>query len=73
MRAVDTNILVRLVAQDDSRQAASADRFIEKGAWVPILALAEAIWVLGTVYKRSAADLAVAVQLLLDHKTLVKL
>jgi predicted nucleic acid-binding protein len=34
MRAVDTNVLVRLIARDDSRQAASAEAFIQPGAWV---------------------------------------
>jgi predicted nucleic-acid-binding protein len=71
MRAVDTNILVRLIVQDDRRQAASADVFIEKGAWVPILVLAEAIWVLATVYGRDDAALATAVELLLNHRTLI--
>ena len=41
MRAVDTNVLVRLVTRDDARQAASADAFIRKGAWVSLLALTE--------------------------------
>jgi predicted nucleic-acid-binding protein len=71
MRAVDTNVLVRLVTRDDPRQTASADAFVEKGAWVPILALAEAIWVLGTVYERNAADLALAIEMLLNHRGLV--
>ena len=46
MRAVDTNVLVRLIARDDAKQAAAADKFVEKGAWVSILALAETLWVL---------------------------
>lgn len=71
MRAVDTNVLVRLITRDDSRQAASADAFIEKGAWVPVLALVEAMWVLAAVYDRSAADLTAAIEMLLDHKDLV--
>ena len=70
MRAVDINVLVRLVTRDDARQAASADVFIEKGAWVSILALAEATWVLAAVYERSAADLVIAVEMLLNHKDL---
>jgi predicted nucleic-acid-binding protein len=70
MRAVDTNVLVRLITRDDSRQAASADAFIEKGAWVPVLALAEAMWVLATVYQRNAAALAIAIEMLLNHKDL---
>ena len=70
MRAVDTNVLVRIVARDDLRQAASADGFIEKGAWVSSLALAEAMWVLGSAYGTGATDLATAVEMLLNHKDL---
>jgi predicted nucleic-acid-binding protein len=70
MRAVDTNVLVRLITRDDLRQAASADLFVEKGAWVSTLALAEATWVLATVYERSAADLVIAVEMLLNHNDL---
>ncbi len=71
MRAVDTNVLVRLVTRDDARQAAAADAFVEKGAWVSILALAEATWVLAAVYERGAADLVIAVEMLLNHKDLI--
>lgn len=71
MRAVDTNVLVRLITRDDARQAASADAFVEKGAWVPLLALAETTWVLVTVYELSAKDLATAVEMLLNHERLV--
>ncbi len=70
MRAVDTNVLVRLITQDDARQAASVDRFVENGAWVSVLALAEATWVLATVYSRNAAQIATAVDMLLNHKDL---
>ena len=70
MRAVDNNVLVSLITRDDPRQAALADTFIEKGAWVSILALAETMWVLGTVYERSAAEIALAVEMLLNHKSL---
>jgi len=70
MRAVDTNVLVRLVTRDDARQAAAADLFVAKGAWVSILALAEAAWVLATVYQQSAASLATAVEMLLHHRDL---
>jgi len=70
MRAIDTNVLVRLVTRDDPRQAALADAFVEHGAWVPLLALAEAIWVLDTVYAFDSTQLATAVEMLLDHKQL---
>ena len=70
MRAVDTNVLVRLITRDDLRQLAEANSFVERGAWVSILALAEASWVLDTVYQLTAADLAMAIDMLLDHKNL---
>ena len=70
MRAVDTNVLVRLMTRDDARQAAAADVFVENGAWVSILALAETIWVLEAVYERTAASLVTAIEMLLDHKNL---
>lgn len=71
MRAIDTNVLVRLIARDDVRQAVAADRWVEKGAWVSILALAETTWVLSAVYHRSAREIATAVEILLYHKDLV--
>jgi predicted nucleic-acid-binding protein len=70
MRAVDANVLVRLVTRDDARQAATADAFVGKGAWVSILALAEATWVLTTVYELPAAGLVTAVEMLLNHRDL---
>jgi len=71
MRAVDTNVLVRLIARDDSRQAAAAESFIDKGAWVSVLVLAEATWVLATVYELSSKELATAIEMLLNHRDLV--
>jgi predicted nucleic-acid-binding protein len=71
VRAVDTDVLVRLITRDDPRQLAEANSFVEQGAWVSILALAEATWVLDTVYQLTAANLAMAIDMLLDHKNLV--
>jgi predicted nucleic-acid-binding protein len=70
MRAIDRNVLVRLVTRDDPSQAAAADRFIAQGAWVSLLALAEATWVLSTVYERTPAEQILNVEMLLDHKEL---
>jgi len=71
MRAVDTNVLVRLIARDDPRQTASAEAFVQTGSWVSVLALAETIWVLETSYAFGAADLAAAIEMLLNHGSLV--
>src|SRR5918999_1098535 len=70
MRAVDTNVLVRLIARDDPSQVARAERFVEKGAWVSHLALAEIACVLEAVYERTAEEIAVAIELLLNHTQL---
>lgn len=70
MRAVDTNVLVRLLVRDDPAQAQAAEAFITPGAWVSHLVLAETLWVLDAVYTRTPAQLAKAVELLLDHQTL---
>ena len=71
MQSADTNVLVRMITGDNSSQTEAADRFIEGGAWVSILAVAETAWVLRTWYKRSAADIASAIQMLINHKDLI--
>jgi len=71
MRAVDTNVLVRLLARDEARQASAADDAIAKGAWVSHLVLAEALWVLDAAYERTPKQLVAALDLLLAHETLV--
>jgi len=70
MRAVDTNVLVRLVTRDDAKQAAAAEAFVEEGAWVSHLALAEAAWVLAAVYGRQTREIAKAIEMLLNHRQL---
>ena len=70
MRAVDTNLLVRLIVRDDAAQAAAAEAFVAPGAWVPQIALVEAIWVLGSIYGMKPQQIAVAVEMLLNHKDL---
>src|ERR1035438_23131 len=71
MRAIDTNVLVRLITRDDARQAAAAESFVEPGAWVSVVVLVEAAWVLSTVYELSARDLSKAIGMLLHHRDLV--
>lgn len=71
MRAVDTNVLVRLITRDDAKQVAAADAFVARGAWVSMLALAEAMWVLSSVYELGPKEQAKAIEMLLDHQDLV--
>lgn len=70
MRAVDTNILVRLVTRDDSKQVAAAETFVAKGAWVSLLVLAETAWVLDSVYGLPPGEIATFVEMLLGHEQL---
>ena len=70
MRAVDTNVLVRLITRDDDRQVSAAEAFVASGAWVTHLALAETTWVLSSVYDRPADAIATAIEMLLNHQSL---
>ena len=70
MRAVDTNVLVRLVTRDDRKRTAAAELFVSKGAWVSTLVLMEATWVLTAVYDLTHAEIATAIDMLLHHRDL---
>jgi predicted nucleic-acid-binding protein len=70
MRAVDTNVLVRLVVRDDADQVRAAEEFIASGARVSHLVLAETTWVLDAVYDRSVEQIATAIDMLLNHEHL---
>ena len=70
MRAVDTNLLVRLLVRDDARQLAAAEKFATGGAWVSLVVLVETMWVLESVYDRTRSQLAVALEMLLAHTSL---
>ena len=67
MRAIDTNVLVRLLARDDAKQVASAERFVQGGAWVSHLVLMETAWVLESSYDLASDLIARALEMLLGH------
>jgi len=71
MRAVDTNVLVRLITRDHAEQTASAESFVMRGAWVSHVVLVETTWVLDSVYGLGHARIAKAVEMLLRHRDLV--
>jgi predicted nucleic-acid-binding protein len=71
MRAVDTNVVVRLVTRDDPRQTARAEAFVAKGAWVSHIVLVEVIWVLDSVFELPQKQLLTAIEMLLNHRDLV--
>jgi predicted nucleic-acid-binding protein len=52
MRAVDTNLIVRIFAKDDAEQTARAVAFIDAGdVWIPMSVILEAEWVLRSAYR----------------------
>lgn len=70
MRAVDTNVLVRLATRDDAKQVAAAETFIAGGAWVSHVVLVELVWVLSSVYGLDSSDIVRALEILQAHRDL---
>lgn len=68
MRAVDTNIVVRLITRDDERQAAAAERVVKGGVWLSIVAVSEVAWVLASLYELPRDRVADSIALLLRHE-----
>ena len=72
MIGLDTNVLVRYMAQDDPKQSAVATRLIEEKlspaepGFISLVVLAELCWVLMRRYSASAAELIAAVEDLLN-------
>lgn len=66
--AVDTNILLRDVLEDDPVQCRLAGKELERAELVVIstLMFCEFAWVLRHLYKRAAAEVAEAIRFLLD-------
>jgi predicted nucleic-acid-binding protein len=67
---LDTNVVVRFLAQDDPVQSPIATRVIgrlsrEQPGFISGIVLAEVTWVLSRAYKASRADIAAAVEGLL--------
>ena len=71
MIGLDTNVVVRYLAQDDVRQAAAATRLIEgtltaeARGFISIVTLAEVVWVMGSIYRVTRAAVADIVEGLL--------
>jgi predicted nucleic-acid-binding protein len=68
MIALDTNILVRLITQDDPQQATLAERLIQQATdegeacFVSNVVLCELEWVLESCYEATRSDLLTALQ-----------
>jgi predicted nucleic-acid-binding protein len=66
--AVDTNVLLRDALRDDPRQTPIASRTLQSAELVvvPTPALCEFVWVMRRLYKRSAAEIALSIRLLMS-------
>ena len=65
--AVDTNVLVRAVVQDDPVQARAAAKLLANAELIAVAlpSLCEFVWVLSKVYAFAASDAAAAIRALL--------
>lgn len=76
MIGLDTNVLVRYIAQDDKRQSAQAGALIEslspdRPGYVTAVTLVESLWVMEDVYAASRARLAEIIEALLQTDALL--
>ena len=77
MIGVDTNVLVRYIAQDDLVQSKKATALIEtecseaNRGFVGLIVLVEVIWVAESCYAASRDDVAKIVRQLLDTRQLI--
>jgi len=76
MIGLDTNILVRYLTQDDPVQSRTATDVIERRlteenpGFVSVVAMVEMVWVLDRAYGFSGAEIAAAVERLLQSEVL---
>jgi len=70
---VDTNVLVRVWAADDERQAAQARTALDaaKEIHVPLPTLCEFVWVLRQIYRFSGRDIAGAIGTLMSDERVI--
>ena len=69
----DTNLLVRVLVQDDPEQASAAMDLLRRAELVavPLPVLCELVWVLKRVYGFAAADCVAAIEALLAARAVV--
>ncbi len=71
MRAVDTNVLVRLLARDDAKQLAAAEAFVETGAWISISCSWKPFGSWTPCTAVAPEQIGNGVEMLLDHNCMV--
>ena len=70
MRAIDANVLVRLITRDEAVQVEAAEEFVSKGVWVSHVVLAETTWVLADAYGLAHPQITDIIEMLLTHQQL---
>lgn len=66
MKGLDTNVLVRYLAQDDAEQSRIAARYIEAGTcYISAIVLCELVWVLESSYRHSKDVIAATMEKIL--------
>lgn len=71
MRAVDTNVVVRLIVDDDPDQTGLAESELEKGFFLSHGVLMEAEWVLRSFYRLARDEIGGALRQLLNHADVI--
>lgn len=77
MVGLDTNVLVRYLAQDDVIQARQATQIIERQlteqspGFISLVTMVETVWVLNRVYHLSNQEVAAAIERILQADTLL--
>lgn len=74
MKAIDTNVLARIVVRDDEKLAVAVDKFLaapKQTCFVPVTVALELESVLRCVYKLKRPDMAKAFNALLSNAALV--
>ncbi|MEP6785654.1 MAG: type II toxin-antitoxin system VapC family toxin [Sphingomonadales bacterium] len=66
MKAIDTNIVIRLLLRDDEPQYQLARKIVTNGAIIPITVLLETGWLLESRFKFGRADIVGALKQLMD-------
>ena len=76
MIALDTNVVIRYLTQDDPKQSAAASRLMEKTlsaqqpGYISLIVLVEIVWVLVSCYSTSRSQIAVVLENLLTTEQL---
>jgi predicted nucleic-acid-binding protein len=68
MRAIDTNIVVRLIVEDDAAQRTIADRLIEEPFLVLPTVVLETVWVVQSQIGLARADIVDRLRHFLGHQ-----